>query len=259
MARRNLVNDMKYHYTYRITNVKEGMYYYGVHSCDCLPKEDIGVRYWSTSKRDGFVDHQKQNPEQYKYKVIKIFDTRIEAVEHEIFLHKKFDVKLHTKFYNDANQTSTNFDTTGKGNYVDENGKTILISREEALLRGLKGESAGRKKSPETIAKTALANTGSKRTNETKAKMSAWQKGMSLEEKVCKEMAEELKEQYRKARKGKTYEEIYGEDADKMRNYRKEQFSKPQERVICDKCGKDVTKNTLKRHQNGRKCIPNNL
>lgn len=28
--RKNLVNDRKYHYTYRITNIKEGMYYYGV-------------------------------------------------------------------------------------------------------------------------------------------------------------------------------------------------------------------------------------
>lgn len=112
--RRNLVNDMKYHYTYRITNIKEKMYYYGVHSCDCLPKEDIGIKYWSSSKRDGFIDHQKQNPEQYKYKVLKIFNTRVEAVEHEMFLHKKFDVKLHEKFYNDSNQTSTGFDTSGR-------------------------------------------------------------------------------------------------------------------------------------------------
>ena len=88
MAKRKRVNDMKYHYTYRITNIKEGMHYYGVRSCDCLPKEDIGVKYWSSTKRDGFIDHQKQNPEQYKYKVIKIFGTRVEAIEHEIFLHK---------------------------------------------------------------------------------------------------------------------------------------------------------------------------
>ena len=62
MSKRKRVNDMKYHYTYRITNIKERMYYYGVHSCNCLPKEDIGVKYWSTSKRDGFVEHQKKNP-----------------------------------------------------------------------------------------------------------------------------------------------------------------------------------------------------
>ena len=59
--RRNLVNDMKYHYTYRITNIKEGMYY-GVHSCNCLPAKEIGITYFSSSKKE-FVKHQKENPQ----------------------------------------------------------------------------------------------------------------------------------------------------------------------------------------------------
>lgn len=257
MARRNLVDDKKYHYTYRITNIKEKMHYYGVHSCDCLPKEDIGVKYWSTSKRDGFINHQKQNPEQYKYKVIKIFNTRIEAVQHEIFLHAKFDVKLHNKFYNDSNQRSTGFDTSGKGNYIDETGKTILIPREEALLRCLKGESAGRTYSDEVKSRMGDSKKGSKRTDETKAKMSAWQKGLTLEERWGEEKAKEVKEKCSKARKGKTYEEIFGDDAERLRNLRKEQFSKPQERNDCKICGKNVTNNTLKRHQRGTKCNNN--
>ena len=37
----------------------------------------------------------------------------MEAVEHEIFLHAKFNVKLHPKFYNKSNQTSTGFDRFG--------------------------------------------------------------------------------------------------------------------------------------------------
>lgn len=106
--------NMKYHYTYRISNIKEGMHYYGVRSCDRLPKEDIGVKYLSTSLNKAFIQDQKDNPQDYKYKVIKIFSSRVEAVEHEIFLHAKFNVKLHDSFYNDANQTSTGFDTTGK-------------------------------------------------------------------------------------------------------------------------------------------------
>lgn len=138
MAKRKRDNDMKYHYTYRITNIKERMYYYGVHSCNCLPKEDIGVKYWSTSKRDGFVEHQKKNPEQYKYKIIKIFSTRVEAVEHEMFLHKKFDVKIHEKFYNNANQTSTGFDTTGMVSCVDKDGNKYYVSNKDH--RFLSGE-----------------------------------------------------------------------------------------------------------------------
>ncbi len=100
--RRRYISEMKYHYTYRITNIKEGMYYYGVHSCDCLPKEDIGVRYFSSAKKE-FIKHQKENPQDYKYKVLKIFSTRKEADKHESFLHKKFNVRMHTKFYNKNN------------------------------------------------------------------------------------------------------------------------------------------------------------
>jgi hypothetical protein len=168
MAKRKRVNDMKYHYTYRITNIKEGMYYYGVHSCDCLPKEDIGIKYWSSSKREGFVEHQKQNPEQYKYKVLKIFNTRVEAVEHEIFLHKKFDVKLHEKFYNDSNQTSANFDTTGKANFISEDGTIEFISIEEAKLRGLKGYSNGTKHTDEVRSKMSELRKGKQHSEETK-------------------------------------------------------------------------------------------
>lgn len=106
--------EYNYHYTYRITNIKDRMYYYGVHSCNCLPKEDIGVKYFSSSKNKEFIKDQKENPQDFKYKVLKIFSTRKEAIEHEIFLHKKFNVKLHKQFYNRSNQTSNGFDTTGK-------------------------------------------------------------------------------------------------------------------------------------------------
>ena len=71
--RNNLVNDKKFHNTYRITNIKERMYYYGVHSCDCLPEEEIGLTYFSSSKNKEFIKDQKENPQNYKYKIIKIF------------------------------------------------------------------------------------------------------------------------------------------------------------------------------------------
>ena len=99
--------NMKYHYTYRITNIKEGMYYYGVHSCDCLPKEDIGIKYLSSSTNINFIKDQKENPHNYKYKIVKIFNTRKEANKHEELLHKKFNVIFNEKFYNKWNSNST--------------------------------------------------------------------------------------------------------------------------------------------------------
>ena len=178
--RRNLVNDMKYHYTYRITNIKDKMHYYGVHSCNCLPKEDIGIEYFSSAKKE-FINHQKQNPEQYKYKVIKIFDTRVEAVEHEIFLHKKFDVKLHEQFYNRSNQTSTGFDRSGiKQSYKSPAGCRImndgtifkLVKPEEFNTYICNGYAFGGKpKSEECKKKISIANKGYIATEETKAKL----------------------------------------------------------------------------------------
>ncbi len=143
--------EYKYHYTYRITNIIEKKYYYGVHSCNCLPKEDIGVKYFSSSKKE-FVKDQKQNPQNYKYKVIKIFKTRVEAVAHEIFLHKKFNVKMHKLFYNASNQTSTGFDAGGnmtpqhKENLIKSNlGNTWNIGRKHSSEVNAKKASKGDK------------------------------------------------------------------------------------------------------------------
>ena len=127
----------KYHYTYRITNIVEKKYYYGVHSCNCLPKEDIGVKYFSSSKNKAFKDDIKENPQNYKYKVVKIFSTRKEALEHEIFLHAKFNVGVNKKFYNGSKQGSTNRDTSGMSLYIDEFGNEHFVSiQDERVLTG---------------------------------------------------------------------------------------------------------------------------
>lgn len=157
---------MKYHYTYRITNIKDRMYYYGVHSCDCSPKEDIGVKYFSSSNKKEFIKEQKENPQDYKYKVLKIFSTRKEAVEHEIFLHKKFNVKIHEQFYNNANQTSTGFDASGKGVYVNEFGNNELFSLEEAKRRCLNGVCKNIPKSEETKRRMSESSKGKKKSQE---------------------------------------------------------------------------------------------
>lgn len=104
----------KYHYVYRITNVVTGYHYYGSKSCNEEPWENIGKKYFSNSTNKLFIQDQKNNPKDYKYKVIKLFEScREDATELEMILHKKFDVKHHPKFINRSNQTSKKFDTTG--------------------------------------------------------------------------------------------------------------------------------------------------
>jgi len=115
-----------YHYVYRITNTLIGKHYYGTRkSIGKTPKEDLGIRYYSSSSNKKFISEQKAYPDHFKYKVIRTFSTRESAVEFEIFLHNKYDVKNHTKFYNVSNQVSTGFDTSGFVTVKDKSGNTF--------------------------------------------------------------------------------------------------------------------------------------
>ena len=69
---------MQYHYTYRITNILLKLHYYGVRtSKDILPKKDLGIKYFSSSTNKEFIKDQKSNPQNYKYKIIRIYSTYI--------------------------------------------------------------------------------------------------------------------------------------------------------------------------------------
>ena len=104
---------MKYNYVYRITNNVKHKHYYGVRSCDCLPILDLGVKYFSSSRDKDFLNEQKLTPDVFKYKIIKVFSSRLEALKLEILLHKKFEVGKSKSFYNKSKQTRLSFDTTG--------------------------------------------------------------------------------------------------------------------------------------------------
>ncbi len=101
------------HYVYRITNIADNKHYYGTRTTNVKPIEDIGIQYFSSSFDKKFIQDQKNNPLNYKYKVVRIFNSRKKALELEIKLHQKFEVSINESFYNRSKQTSTGFDTTG--------------------------------------------------------------------------------------------------------------------------------------------------
>lgn len=115
---------MKYHYVYRITNKEVGKYYYGKRSSKIPPKDDLGIRYFSSSTDKEFLIDQKVNADRYKYKIVRKFKTSEEAIAFEVILHSKFNVSINQKFYNKAKQTSIGFDTTGI-KYTDERRREI--------------------------------------------------------------------------------------------------------------------------------------
>ena len=99
-------------YVYRITNIKEQKYYYGSRKSK---KEDLmqDLKSYRSSFKKWFKVDQINNPDNYKYKIIRVFETRDEATIFESKLHYKFDVKTHSKFYNLSNQTPNGFSTSG--------------------------------------------------------------------------------------------------------------------------------------------------
>lgn len=134
-----------YHYVYRITNIKLVKHYYGKRSSKIPPKDDIGVKYFSSSTDSEFIDDQQNHPQNYRYKVVKVVPTSIEAIKYEILLHAKFDVGVNLKFYNKCKQTSVGFDTTG----------LKLTEEQKAKISPL-----GRKLSEETKLKISKSNKG---------------------------------------------------------------------------------------------------
>lgn len=118
----------KYHYVYRITNIILNKHYYGTRSTNIIPTQDLGKRYFSSFSEKWFQHDQKNNPQNYKYKIIKIFETsRKDAIAVECRLHRLFDVKNSEDFFNKSNQTNTKFDTTGKS---FEFGKVVVFNAE---------------------------------------------------------------------------------------------------------------------------------
>ena len=127
------------HYTYFLT-AKEpfnGMkYYIGVRSCKGSPEED---KYLSSSK---VIKHNKIDVDKH---ILATWNSRKEAVDHEILLHNCFNVAVNKEFFNQAKQTSVGFDTSG----------TV-------------GHNAGKKLSTERIEKLRQANLGRKQSEENK-------------------------------------------------------------------------------------------
>jgi hypothetical protein len=101
-----------FHYVYRITNIKNNKHYYGKRSSKVTPFEDLGKKYFSSCKDKLFINEQKKFPQNFKYKVIRCFNSSTSAINFEIKLHNKFQVDISPHFYNRAKQTSNKFQTS---------------------------------------------------------------------------------------------------------------------------------------------------
>lgn len=129
--------DGRYHYVYRITNLAENKHYYGCRTSSIDPYLDLGTKYFSSAKTNKWIiEDQKKNRQNYKYKILSCHRTRKLALQEEIKLHNRFNVKQNSKFYNVSNQTSNGFDTTGFVPVTDGTLRFAVMKTDPRLLSG---------------------------------------------------------------------------------------------------------------------------
>ncbi len=109
--RLNFNIDGRNHFVYRITHIIKKLHYYGSKTGEL---NCIGETYLSSSTDLEFKKDQKDNPNDYKYKVIRVFNNPADKIIYESYLHQRFNVKEeNNSFYNKSNQTPFGFDRTG--------------------------------------------------------------------------------------------------------------------------------------------------
>lgn len=121
----------KYHYVYRITNIKLNKHYYGSRTSSIEPIKDLGYKYFSSSFDKVFINDQKINPQDYKYVIVSTFNSRKESLELEVKLHLKFNVGVNTSFYNKARATSSKF--TMEGTKISEETRLKHIGKNNGM------------------------------------------------------------------------------------------------------------------------------
>jgi len=146
----DFTSDGRKHYVYRVTDYtrNEKQHYYGSHT----PKKNykgnnLIEEFWTyktSSKYNTINEHKKEN---YKIKIIKVFDNPADKMIYEAFLHQYFNVKLNNYFWNESNQTPFGYDTTGKHFSFIRNNKDSYKSggkkcsdtvKKEIIVNGIK-------------------------------------------------------------------------------------------------------------------------
>ena len=172
-----------------------GRGYIGARQCECDIYEDeyFGSYYDKTFNPTNKV-------------ILMECNTREEALEAEVILHKFYDVKNNPHFVNQANQTSSKFD-------YDNTGIPMSEETRKRISEVKKGHLKGTKQSPEHIAKRIDARkngggwnkeTGKKISQSLKGNIIPWNKGkktgpMSEEQKqrISETMKEKVKSRQR--------------------------------------------------------------
>lgn len=185
-----------YHYTYRLDLIETGEYYFGSRTSEVDPTLD---NYFG-SMRSWRPDKKKLIKTILKYD----FKNRKDCILHERELIIKYRKDPLNK---NAHIPPINYNTSGLGQYVDENGKTYKVFKNDELV--LNGTLVGFHK-------------GKKHTDKAKKKMSKSAKNR----KIIKENEEIRKRKISDSLREKKKPPVFGENMSKNRKGKNNPYSK---------------------------------
>lgn len=98
-------------YVYWVSDIKTHKHYIGSRKSSCCDLKYDLQKYKTSSKIVKYIFENRK--EDLRLTILRVFKTREEAYNYEIFLHKYFEVDSNENFYNKSKQTTKKFTTTG--------------------------------------------------------------------------------------------------------------------------------------------------
>lgn len=238
------------------------MHYYGVRSCKCKPEEDLGIKYFSSSKYLT-KEIQELGAEYYKFKIVKRFDNREDADKYEIMLHAKFDVARNEKFYNKAKRLNYKFSTYGI-QLTEEWKEAVRLAgigrkhSEETKLRMSEQRKKYFEEHPEAIVAMSERGKNRKLSSEARRKISEASKAMWQNEELVNKMMTKKRESMarpdvREKIGAKSKERM--NDPERKKFYRK-MLSPMSKRNWMDPVYREKMMNVIKASNEKRKNVP---
>lgn len=197
------------YYTYLVKDISNNKLYIGSRKYNGSNVDQDNQYFGTPSKQNDYRRVIKETPYLLRKRVLKVFDTQKEALEHEIEIHAKYDVRNNPRFYNKANQTTVGFTFS---THTEESKKKMSViqkrignkppsvstwwtkehsKKQSERLRG-NNYKKGKKESEETKQKKSISIKNSEkckrhqkriRTPEERAKISKANKGQNMGEK----------------------------------------------------------------------------
>lgn len=208
------------YYVYKITKLSNNMYYIGSRQSKSDPKDDLGIKYFSSSSNKKFINEQKQNPNNFKYEILSVHNSRMEAFAEEIRVQTELKCLEDELCYNKSinHIAFTAYNKSFK--HTKESKEKLSKARKEYY----------KTHNPWNLNYKYPKEHCEKLSEMRKGKPQPWHKGQKFSDKTKEKMSQKLKEYYKNhdsprkgyhmsdeekkyqsiLKKGKAWEKLYG-------------------------------------------------